>query len=150
MPGFTLRAATSADTEFLWSVQREALAEYITAQFGTDETEQRAFFENRFDLPSHQIVRVEGVDAGFLSVEARPDHICLRNIALSAPFRSAGVGTALVRYVIDRAGGLPVRLQVLKSNPPAQSLYQRLGFRRYGETSSHVLMERLPNPVPGT
>jgi len=44
--------------------------------------------------------------------------------------QSRGLGTALMRDVIERAGGrgLPVRLSVVPANARAQRLYERLGF----------------------
>lgn len=41
--------------------------------------------------------------------------------------------------------GLSVRLRVLKANPRAAALYERLGFAVTGETDTHVLMERSPD-----
>ncbi len=40
-----------------------------------------------------------------------------------------------------RGLGRPVRLRVLKVNPRARAFYERLGFRRTGETDTHDLME---------
>ena len=51
-------------------------------------------------------------------------------------------GPSIVREVIADARrlGLPVRLQVLKTNPRARQLYERLGFRLFDETTSHWIM----------
>ena len=38
---------------------------------------------------------------------------------------------------------LPIRLQVLKVNNRAFKFYERLGFKRTGESETHILMERL-------
>jgi hypothetical protein len=43
-----------------------------------------------------------------------------------------------------RALGVPLRLRVLKVNPRAYSLYQRLGMFRSGESATHHLMEWRP------
>ena len=45
------------------------------------------------------------------------------------------------------ASKLPIRLQVLKINSRALAFYQRLGFKRTGESDDHILMERLPGPI---
>jgi len=38
----------------------------------------------------------------------------------------------------------PIFLEVLLVNP-ARSLYERVGFCRYGQTTTHYLMSRQPN-----
>jgi ribosomal protein S18 acetylase RimI-like enzyme len=42
-----------------------------------------------------------------------------------------------------RDRGVPVRLQVFRESP-AVRFYERLGFRRTGETETHVRMEHAP------
>jgi ribosomal protein S18 acetylase RimI-like enzyme len=40
--------------------------------------------------------------------------------------------------------GIPIALQVLRSNHPAKRLYERLGFEVTGETETHYLMQARP------
>lgn len=143
---FELRPATRDDAELLWRIQSLALGAYVSAVFGSDAAEQRRFFDEHFQIEAHQIVRVGGRDAGYLCYEERPDHVYLANVALLPEFQRRGVGTALVRFVVEQATalGLPVRLQVLRSNP-ARAFYARLGFELVGETGSHWLLAREPD-----
>lgn len=143
---FTLRPAGVADTEFCWTVHWEALGGYVTEVFGTDRAGQRAFFDERVDVTDLCIVVVDGRDAGVLGYGRRGDHVYLGTIALLRAYRSRGLGTALVRHVIAWATGrgLPVRLQVLRSNPGARALYARLGFEVDGRTDTHDQMVRGP------
>ncbi len=46
----------------------------------------------------------------------------------------------IIREASERQ--LPVTLQVLKVNPRAQALYEKLGFVVTGETKTHKLMKR--------
>jgi ribosomal protein S18 acetylase RimI-like enzyme len=139
-----LRPASTDDTEFLWSVQRTALGPYVTAQFGTNEAQQRAFFDRHFDVPAHQIVRVNGTDAGYLAYRRRDDHVYLVNVALLPQFQSRGIGSLLIRRVLSEAdaSGLPVRLRVLRSNARARDLYVRFGFAVTGRIPDHYVMTR--------
>ena len=141
-----LRPASSDDTEFLWEVQRTTLGPYVTAQFGTDEAEQRAFFDRHFDVPAHQIVRVNGTDAGYLAYRRRDDHVYLVNVALLPRFQSRGIGSLLIRRVLKEADAAnqPVRLRVLRSNARARDLYARFGFAVTGQTPDHYVMTREP------
>jgi [ribosomal protein S18]-alanine N-acetyltransferase len=57
----------------------------------------------------------------------------LMNIAVDPPHRRQGIGTTLLRSVIDRAGpGESYTLEVRPSNPSAIALYERFGFRVAG------------------
>ena len=64
-----------------------------------------------------------------LKIEKRKDHIYLGDIQLKEAFQRRGIGTSLIRDVIEKAkaAGLPIRLRVLKKNPVVE-LYNRLGF----------------------
>jgi ribosomal protein S18 acetylase RimI-like enzyme len=56
--------------------------------------------------------------------------------------RGSGIGASLIRDLCAEAAakGLPLLLQVFKSNPAAR-LYERLGFYRTGESPTHFQME---------
>ncbi len=142
-PVFALRPAVAEDIELCWRIQWTSLGAYIAEVYGTSLREQRAFFDEHFRLLDHQIIQVGGEDAGYLFTELRGDHLYLGNLALLEPFRNRGIGAEVVRHVIQEthARGLPVRLQVLRSNP-ARNFYVRLGFEQVGETSTHFRMLR--------
>jgi len=53
----------------------------------------------------------------------------------------------MMQVIADAEGeGLPVLLSVLKINPRAVTFYRNLGFSRTGNSDTHVLMERNPEP----
>ncbi|MEA2024496.1 MAG: GNAT family N-acetyltransferase [Actinomycetota bacterium] len=140
---FGLRPATSSDVEFLWGTQHRALGDFIAVEFGTSVTEQRAFFDEHFDVDAHEIVLNEGEEIGFLFYEERSDHLYLGNIALVPQYRRRGIGSAILAKIIDEAetAGLPIRLQVLKPNP-ARQFYEKRGFVVIDETDHHFQMIR--------
>ena len=140
-PVVTLRPAGEDDRHLLWLIQCQSLRPAIEATWGWDEALQRRHFEDHWGVCGREIIRIDGADAGMLSVEIRPDHVFLRNIALLPQFQARGIGTKVVRDVMDHASrlGLPVRLQVLKVNR-ARRLYERLGFREVAETPTHYQM----------
>jgi ribosomal protein S18 acetylase RimI-like enzyme len=142
-----LRPASLDDIEFLWTVQRAALGPYVTVQFGTSEAQQRAYFDRHFDVSGHQIVRVDGDDAGDLACHRRADHVYLANVALLPRFQSRGIGSVLIRRVLSDADadGLPVRLRVLRSNARARTLYARFGFAVTDHLPDHYVMTRAPD-----
>lgn len=54
-----------------------------------------------------------------LKIEKRKDHLYLGDIQLKEAFQRRGIGTSLIRDVMEKAkaDGLPLRLRVLKENP---------------------------------
>ena len=64
------------------------------------------------------------------------------DIALLTEHRSAGIGGQIMEEVLDEAAaaGKPVRIHVEQNNP-AMRLYNRLGFRKIGNTGIYDLME---------
>jgi ribosomal protein S18 acetylase RimI-like enzyme len=138
-----LRAAASQDREFLWEVHRTALRPAVEATWGWDEAFQMQYFAEHFTTTDRFIVSVDGVDAGVLQFTVKADHLFLTSVALLPEHQGRGLGTDLVNMVLaeGRRHNLPVRLQVLKVNR-AKKLYERLGFEAYGESETHVHMER--------
>ena len=76
-------------------------------------------------------------------VTERDDYVSLNEIQLLPDFQGQGIGSTLLTIELDktRCKKKPMRLQVLKQNR-ARWLYERFGFRVYGQTDSHYLMEK--------
>lgn len=81
-----------------------------------------------FDLDRVRVIVVDGVDAGRLDVDERNDEIFLALIELAPEHQGRGVGSRLIRELIDRADGKRVTLSVLGVNDRAYQPYRRLGF----------------------
>lgn len=139
---YTLRPATAADYNFLFALHRAAMRAAIETIWGWHEEWQQEYFREKFDPQRRQIIQVEGRDAGVLVVERRPDELYLGLIELLPEFQGHGVGTAILRALIDqaRAEGLPLTLHVLRSNGQARRLYERLGLRVVAEEGDRQRM----------
>lgn len=140
---FTLHPARPADAEWLYSVRRATMRGYVEDTFGHwDDDAQRARFHVPAELANMQIIRVENRNAGLLHVEREPAEIFLANIQIEPRFQGHALGSAVIGSLLaeGRQQRRPVRLTVLKSNPAARALYDRLGFVQSGETLEHVLM----------
>ena len=138
---YTLRPAGEADVVFLWHLRVAAMKEYVARTWGWDEVFQRHYFREHLDLSRLEIIVVEDVSIGALSVEARAGVTFLANIEIVPEYQGQGIGSAIIRDRCDQARqkGEAVELQVLKVNP-ARRLYERLGFREVGETETHFRM----------
>jgi ribosomal protein S18 acetylase RimI-like enzyme len=141
---WTTRQATPEDKEYLYSLNRAAYEDVVRRQFGEwDEAWQRQYFEKKWEPQKYEIVEQEGRRIGVLSVLRTDEEVRIVEIQLLPECQGRGIGSELLqrefRYADARA--MPVRLQVLRENR-AKTLYERLGFEVYGETDTHLLMER--------
>jgi ribosomal protein S18 acetylase RimI-like enzyme len=130
--GCALRAARRGDEKFLFALHRSAMRDSVEATGGWDEDWQRQHFAATYAPAQHAvIVRLDPVprDIGRISVMRHWHKVFLRDIELVAAERNRGIGTAMIRALLDiaKADGRAVELLVLKCNP-AQRLYARLGF----------------------
>ncbi len=63
------------------------------------------------------------------------DRFLIDGLCVAAPYRSHGVGTALIHAICDEGaarGHDAIRLDVVDTNTRARDLYERLGFRAVG------------------
>ncbi len=147
---YRLRAATEADRDWLYELNRAAMRDYVVATWGEwNETFQRERFASSFAPERFQVIVVDGLDVGLLQVTRDAERIRLAEIELLPEHQSRGIGSEVIRDLIEeaRAAALPLELQVLKVNP-ARALYERLGFAVYDETDTHHLMRAHPRPEP--
>ncbi len=110
--------------------------------WGWDEKEQVAFFDKRFEPEGWRIIQVGRKDIGVLIVEEEPDHIYLAEIQIRPEWQSRGIGSAIIRSLMQEAesSGRSLTLRVLHVNERARALYERLGFRPFKQTETHTYM----------
>lgn len=136
---FSLRKAEPEDFETLYAINRDAYRPYVARIWGWDEDFQYEFFKTHIIFEKMDMVLVGGIPVGFVSVDRRKDRIFLESMAILSDYRSKGIGTAILKALMQEAGKrrVPLHLQVFKVNVRATALYGRLGFERYGESETH-------------
>jgi ribosomal protein S18 acetylase RimI-like enzyme len=155
----TLRPVAAGDEPFLREVYATTRADelavldwdvaardaFLAMQFGAQARHYRVNHPNA-DLA---VVIVDGVPAGRLYVDRRPDGIFLLDIALLPSLRNRGVGTRLVEGLLNEGATtrVPVRLHVERFNQHALAIYRRLGFRTVDDGGVYLLMEWIPATV---
>jgi GNAT superfamily N-acetyltransferase len=146
--GCALRRAARADEERLFELHRDAMRDYVEATWGWDESWQRGFFAENYVPARHAlIVRAESSSPtpdgliGRLCISWHWRHLFLRDIELIARERDRGLGTAILRAILDLAASRNrrVELVVLKVNP-ARRLYERLGFVPVDDDGARLTM----------
>lgn len=127
-----LRQATAADDEFCFRLHVAAMREYIEPMYGWDNDFQRRHHVGWFDADRLQIIEDEtGRAVGVVDVSDEGDHLYLSRIEVLPEAQGRGLGTALIRDLIER--GRTVRLHVFTTNVRARRLYERLGFILEGD-----------------
>lgn len=143
MPLIEIRPSANADAEFAFLVEEDAMRKYAEDTWGQwNPAQDRQGHIDSFDPKDNFVVEVNGQAAGILAVERHADHLFLGKLYLLAAYRSAGVGSQLLRMVIDEASfnGKQVHLNVLVVNHRALAFYLRHGFKIERRGSDRVYM----------
>jgi ribosomal protein S18 acetylase RimI-like enzyme len=151
----TLRQATPRDYDFMRLLYHSTRAEEL-AQFPFDEMQKVAFLDQQFAAQyqhygihyptcERNIIERDGEPVGRLWLDEWKDQIRLVDIALMPQWRGSGIGTRLLRDVLERGrrAGKPVTIHVEAYNP-ALRLYERLGFTQVDTNGVYYLMKWTP------
>ena len=149
--GLTFRDIADADLAFLARLYASTRARELAA-FPWSEAEKAAFLDMQFRAQhAHYRKQYPGADRlvtmlageaiGRLYLERRPGQHDIIDIAFLPEHRGKGLGTALMRDLLDEAAeaGKAVSLHVETSNP-AMRLYKRLGFSTEEDNGVYVSM----------
>jgi GNAT superfamily N-acetyltransferase len=152
----SLRPVTADDQEFLLSVYAGTRAQEL-AQVQWEEGQKEAFvrwqfemqqkeYETRYPDARYNVILVDGVPAGRIWVGSDDKQIRLLDIAVMEPFQNRGVGTVLLRRLMDEAteANKPLRHMVFVLNDNAHRFYERLGFRVIEDLGGYKHMEWVP------
>jgi ribosomal protein S18 acetylase RimI-like enzyme len=148
-----IRAANAADEAFLFRLYASTRADEVAAT-GWPAAQQERFLREQFgarqrsyrtSFPSAvcSIVVVDRVARGAVIVQRSDAEIRLIDIALLPDSRGQGLGSRLLKPLVEEASkaGKPLRLQVLKENQAAFRLYLRLGFEPVADNGAYLKME---------
>ena len=151
----SLRPVTDADQEFLVGVYAGTRADEL-AQTNWDDSQKDAFirwqyqmqkqeYETRYPNARYDVILVDGVPAGRMWVGSDDAQIRLLDIAVIPEFQNRGVGSYLLRQLIDEATreNKPLRHMVFVLNQDAFRFYERLGFKTIEDVGGYLHMEFL-------
>ena len=120
----------------------EQKAAFLEMQFA----QQHRAYLDQFGAAQFLIVELGTQPIGRLYVDRRAGEIRILDIALVPEHRGNGIGSSLLRGVLEEAAqvGQPVRLHVERFNP-ALRLYERLGFSVQEDSGVYLLLEWIPD-----
>jgi ribosomal protein S18 acetylase RimI-like enzyme len=151
----TLRPATEGDRELLFRVYASTREEEL-APVPWTPPQKEAFLRMQFEAQDrwcrenypgaeYQVILVDGAPAGRLYLHPREDEVRIMDIALLPEHRGTGVGTYLLKGVVEGAAASRKRLSIhVEKHNPARRLYERLGFRDVKDAGVYTLMEWRP------
>jgi ribosomal protein S18 acetylase RimI-like enzyme len=137
--GLTFRRITDADLPFLARVYASTRTEELAVTPWSDQQKaafleqqfraQHAHYQQYYPKADWLVTMLRGEDIGRLYIERGPSEHCIIDIAWLPAHRGNGLGTAMLRDLMDEAAacGKAVSIHVEKYNP-AMRLYRRLGF----------------------
>jgi GNAT superfamily N-acetyltransferase len=149
----SLRAVAPEDEEFLLGVYASTREDELSqVEWGEGQKEnflrgqfeaQRGQYQTRFPDAEYDVILLDGQPAGRIWVGRTPEQIRLLDIALLPAAQNKGVGTALLRALIEeaRASRKKLRHMVFVLNPDATRFYERLGFVPIEDLGAYVHME---------
>ncbi|HEY1742239.1 MAG TPA: GNAT family N-acetyltransferase [Granulicella sp.] len=137
-----LRPYRDADFEFARQLYFRTMRWAIERLFGWDQTHQEASFATWFNPQEVSLIIADGVDVGWVQLRSESDSIFLGSIYIEPLMQRKGVGTRVIRAVLDDASPhfRSVTLAVMKINP-ATALYERLGFKITHEDKHKLYMK---------
>lgn len=150
-----LRLARSDDRDFLFRLYASTREEELRP-LGWPPAQQEAFLRMQFNTQQqwylatystaeNQIIENDYEPIGRMIVQRERNMWRLVDISLLSEHRGRGIGSELIRTLIQQCGesGAVLQLQVLNTNP-AQRLYSRLGFIKTGADQIYTQMELRP------
>jgi ribosomal protein S18 acetylase RimI-like enzyme len=152
--GLELRPVGRGDDELLLRIYASTRSHELAA-LPWDDAAKEAFLRaqlaaqaasyERYPGRSHQVVLLGGEPVGRLYLARTEQELLILDVSLLPEHRGRGIGTALLRAVLDEAAaaGKRVRLHVERSNR-ALRLYRRLGFREVADLGVYLQLDWAP------
>lgn len=139
---YMLRKYNENDYDFVYELKKQAYKNYVVEYWGEwDDKKQYQFFDEYIKKQSEfiQIIIFKDEEIGFLDSNLNGSDFEINNICILDKFRGQGIGTEILKDLINKNSKLDIKLQYFKSNRVG-NLYKRLGFVIYGETNTHYQM----------
>lgn len=145
-----------ADLDFLRKLYISTRWDEVAVLIDWTEQQKLNFLSEQFSFQhAHYMEQYAGADfflikngktkIGRLYKEYRTDEIRIIDIALLPEYRGKGIGGRIMESILAEAKkkDLAVRIHV-EHNNPAMKLYNRLGFKKIGDTGVYFFMEWNP------
>lgn len=144
---YSFRNCTVNDFDFLFELKKQNFKWYVDKIWGWKDDEQKERLKQ--DLEEHlahkRIILIDNKPVGIYVVHITENgDLFINEISILREYQNKGIGRKILEEQLkeNQSKGIRTILQVFKDNP-AKSLYEKLGFKVYGETETHYQMENL-------
>lgn len=144
---YSFRNCTLDDFDFLFELKKQNFKWYVDKIWGWNDEDQKQRLKQ--DLEEHlahkRIILIDNKSAGVYVVHTTENgDLFINEISILKEYQNKGIGRKILEKQLkeNQSKGIRTILQVFKDNP-AKSLYERLGFKVYGETETHYQMENI-------
>ena len=123
-----------------WTIEEQQA--FVRSQFAA----QQDYYAQKYPTASHDIIVSNNRPVGRLYVARLDQEIRIVDITLLPAERNAGIGTYLIKQLLDEANhsGKITRIFVEEFNPSLR-LFERLGFSPSEQHGIHLLMQCNPS-----
>lgn len=139
----TVRPYRDSDYAFVYEVKKSVYQKYVEECWGLwIEENQQKYFEKFISQAKGgaYIIQYANKDIGFYNGEtAKTGSYEIGNICIIPEYQGRGIGARILKGVLEKYAGADIGLQYFKQNPVG-SLYEKLGFKKCGETNFHYQM----------
>lgn len=144
---YNFRNCTLDDFDFLFELKKQNFKWYVDKIWGWNDEDQQQRLKQ--DLEEHlahkRIILIDNKLAGVYVIHTTENgDLFINEISILKEYQNKGIGRKILEEQLkeNHLKGIRTILQVFKDNP-AKSLYERLGFKVYGETETHYQMENV-------
>jgi len=141
---YSLRVAGGADYQYCYRLTKRNMLGLFSRHWGGWVPEE---FRRGFNPENVTMVIMNGRRVGYVSVKRDNRGIYIENIQLSSSLHGKGIGTDILKRLLDRYDQDVIRLTTFSDNP-ARRLYERLGFIVTEREEGTIRMARFPRNQP--
>ncbi|MFJ4221015.1 GNAT family N-acetyltransferase [Curtobacterium luteum] len=123
----SLRAATASDIDWLVELRAVVLRDDLERLGVFDEVRVRSRMRDAFRPEWTRVAVADGADVGSVTTRPDGDTRWIEHLYVAPDVQGRGVGSWVLRTVIDEPYAGRTRLNVLQGSP-ARRLYDRFGF----------------------
>lgn len=135
-----IRKYEDCDAEFVYQAKRILYKKYVEECWGTwKEDEQEKRFQDFISKVKNDtwIIQLDSRDIGFYNgCNLEDGSYEIGNICILPEYQGKGIGTQVLKDILQEHKQQDVHIQCFKKNPVAK-LYERLGFVLEGESEFH-------------
>ena len=144
---YLFRNCTLDDFDFLFELKKQNFKWYVDKIWGWNDDDQKQRLKQ--DLKEHlqhkRIILLDNKEVGVYAIHTTENgDLFINEISILKEYQNKGLGRKILEEQLkeNQKKGIRTILQVFKENP-AKSLYEKLGFKIYGETETHYQMENV-------